>query len=442
VVVVVVAVMWNGYIVGAWKFASEGRTTWRRMQSVRTTVSEIAPSLDLESPRRVLLCVEPTPFNYISGYANRFQEMLKYLKEAGDNTHIITADCDTRPPSQFLGYPITTQRGFNLPMYKQVTCTFDFACSIPKIIKSFQPDLMHVSTPSAIVFPATLWAKLFKIPLVMSYHTDLVGYVRSYLPPVPGLNALAKMLIKFFLSSADLVLCTSPQLRDEMVDLGISRVDVWQKGINTEVFNPEFRDSSMRDYLSQENPDAPLLLYVGRVGTEKKLNRLRNVLDKNPGCRLAIVGKGPADDELREFFKGYPVFFAGQMTGESLSKAFASADIFVMPSDTETLGFVVMEALASGVPAVGVRAGGLVDIIQNEWTGYLADNDENMVDFSNKVQELVQNVEKRKKFSENAISWTKNWSWEAATSKLRNIQYKNAIELHRSLQETKNSSPQ
>lgn len=84
------------------------------------------------------------------------------------------------------------------------------------------------------------------------------------------------------------------------------------------MFNPEFRDSSMRDYLSQENPDAPLLLYVGRVGTEKKLNRLRNVLDKNPGCRLAIVGKGPADDELREFFKGYPVFFAGQMTGTNI----------------------------------------------------------------------------------------------------------------------------
>lgn len=71
----------------------------------------------------------------------------------------------------------------------------------------------------------------------------------------------------------------------------------------------------MRSFLSEGNPDAPLLIYVGRVGTEKKLDKLKIVLDANPGCRLAIVGKGPADQELRQYFKDYPVFFAGQMTG-------------------------------------------------------------------------------------------------------------------------------
>lgn len=192
------------------------------------------PPLESESPRKILLCVEPTPFNYISGYANRFQEMLKYLKKAGDDVRIITADCDDSHPKSFLDYPIVTQRGFNLPMYKQVTCTYDFAGGIPKLLKEFQPELIHVSTPSAIVYPATLWAALFNIPLVMSYHTDLVGYAKTYVP-VPGSTQLARFLVKFFHSRADLVLCTSPQLRDEMLDIGISRVDVWQKGINTEV---------------------------------------------------------------------------------------------------------------------------------------------------------------------------------------------------------------
>lgn len=118
-----------------------------------------------------------------------------------------------------------------------------------------------------------------------------------------------------------------------------------------------------------------------------------------------------------------------------MSKAFASADVFVMPSDTETLGFVVLEALASGVPVVGVRAGGLIDIIENDNTGFLVENDENMFEFAEKVQALLADPEKRNQFSSAAIAWAKQWSWEAATSKLRNIQYKKAIALHQARDE-------
>lgn len=106
-----------------------------------------------------------------------------------------------------------------------------------------------------------------------------------------------------------------------------------------------------------------------------------------------------------------------------------------MPSDTETLGFVVMEALASGIPVVGVRAGGLCDIIENDVTGFLVDNTEDMVDFSNKVRLLVENASMRNQFSEAATKWANGWSWETATSKLRNIQYKKAIALHRARDE-------
>ena len=279
---------------------------------------ESIPPLRTEPPRKVLLCVEPTPFNYISGYANRFQEMLKYLKQAGDDVSIFTADSDPNPPKSFLGFPILTHRGFGLPLYNQVTITFDLAGGIPKLLKSFRPDLLHVSTPSAMVIAATLWASIFKVPLVMSYHTDLVGYFKAYLK-VPGAGKLAELLLKFFLSRADLVLCTSPQLKEEMIKLGITHVDVWQKGINTETFNPSFRDESTREFLSAGHPEAPLLLYVGRLGTEKKLERLKVVLDRNPGCRLAFVGKGPAEEALKKHFEGYPVVFAGQMTGTSLS---------------------------------------------------------------------------------------------------------------------------
>lgn len=192
------------------------------------------PPLATEKPIKVLLLVEPTPFNYVSGYANRFQEMLKYLKQANDSVKIVTADSDPNPPTQFLEYPIYTQRGFELPFYKQVTCTFDFGRSIQRSIQEFKPDIIHCSTPSAIVYPAVLWAYVYDIPLVMSYHTDFVGYARSY-APYPGSTQLATFLIQRFHAQADLVLCTSPQLKEEMESVGIQRIDVWQKGINTEV---------------------------------------------------------------------------------------------------------------------------------------------------------------------------------------------------------------
>ena len=106
-----------------------------------------------------------------------------------------------------------------------------------------------------------------------------------------------------------------------------------------------------------------------------------------------------------------------------------------MPSDTETLGFVVLESMASGIPVVGVAAGGLVDIIQDGVTGFLASNDDNMEEFSKCVSKLLNNNALRQKLSEASLNWTKDWSWDAASAKLSNIQYRKAIELFKAKQE-------
>lgn len=125
--------------------------------------------------------------------------------------------------------------------------------------------------------------------------------------------------------------------------------------------------------LSDGNPDDTLLIYVGRLGREKRLQDLRKVMDDNPKLRLAIVGQGPYKEDLEQIFKGTKTVFTGQLQGEPLWQAFASADMFVMPSDSETLGFVVLEAMASGIPVVGVRAGGVPDLIKEGENGYLVE---------------------------------------------------------------------
>eukprot|EP01031_Cornospumella_fuschlensis_P032197 gene32197-38942_t len=401
----------------------------QRMQ-VRMQISDLKKSSP-QPPMKILVVVEPTPFNYVSGYANRFKEMLKYLSKAGDEVEIVTSDPDPLAPSHYLNFKIHSLKGFSFPLYRQIKVSFDLRFKLKSIIENFRPNIIHISTPSALLLPALFWAKRKDIPVVMSYHTDLIGYAASYVP-LPGSIALARFLVKNFHEQADLLLCTSPQLGEDMKKLGLTRVDIWQKGINTEIFHPKHKSSEMRQFLSQGEQHKSLLIYVGRLGKEKKIHRLKAVLQALPNTRLAIVGSGPAEGDLRREFSGLPVFFAGQMVGQNLSAAFASADIFVMPSDTETLGFVVLEAQASGVPVVCVRAGGLPDIVVEGQTGYLARNDEeDFADFTEKVRHLTTDNTLRQEMGQNARAYTEALSWENAGKILRNKQYRQARLMHR-----------
>jgi glycosyltransferase involved in cell wall biosynthesis len=112
---------------------------------------------------------------------------------------------------------------------------------------------------------------------------------------------------------------------------------------------------------------------VGRLSAEKDIGTLREVLRAMPETRLAIVGDGPTRHELERHFRGTAVYFAGYMSGEALAAAYASADLFVMPSKTETLGLVLMEAMAAGCPVVACRAGGIPDAVEDGVTGFLFD---------------------------------------------------------------------
>ena len=400
---------------------------FRNQLRMNTVTNDIIPPLKKEKPLKILLLVEPTPFTYISGYANRFKEMLSYLKQAGDIVHILTPDETIDPPNNFLGYNITNIKGFRFPLYKQVLCSFDFGLKTREIIKSFKPDIIHVSTPSALVWPASFWSWKYRIPLVMSYHTNFPEYAKTY-AKFKGAESFANFLLYNFHRLADLTLCTSPQLKDEMIKINVPNVDVWLKGINAERFHPKYYDNDMRTKLSNNNNNEVLLLYVGRLGHEKKLNRLKHILDAIPNVRLAFVGKGPAENDLKELYKGYNnVNFVGELVGNSLSQAFASADIFMMPSDSETLGFVAIEAMSSGKPVIGVKAGGLIDIIENDINGYLVDNNDNMFEFIDRTKQLVNDKELRLQLGQSARKWAEGFSWETATSKLRNIQYRQAI---------------
>lgn len=177
------------------------------------------------------------------------------------------------------------------------------------MIKRHKPDILHVTTPGFIAIISTVYAKLFQIPLILTYHTHLPVYAEKYLGFVPFIADMAWFVVRYVHAAADLTLVTSPQLKAEFNEHGINNVEVWRKGIDTVSFNPKWKDDETRKMLSNNNPDDLLLIYVGRLGREKRIDDLRAVMDSNPNVRLAIVGTGPYTDDLKEMFKGTKTVF-------------------------------------------------------------------------------------------------------------------------------------
>jgi glycosyltransferase involved in cell wall biosynthesis len=276
--------------------------------------------------------------------------------------------------------------------------------------------LIHIVNPAVLGVGGLYYAKSLEVPLVASYHTHLPKYLEHY-----GLGMLEGVLwelLKAMHNQAQLNLCTSTAMEEALTSHGIERVGVWQKGVDTELFQPDLTSRDVRSHLSQGYPDSPILLYVGRLSAEKEIDRIKPVLEAIPGARLALVGDGPHRQELEKHFADTPTHFVGYLTGKDLAAAFASADAFVFPSRTETLGLVLLEAMAAGCPVIAANAGGIPDIVTDGVNGYLF-NPEQEDGAIVATQRLLDNQLEQDILRQNARFEAEKWGWAAATRQLQ-----------------------
>ncbi|KAI4324462.1 hypothetical protein MLD38_029951 [Melastoma candidum] len=379
-------------------------------------------------PRRIVLFVEPSPFAYVSGYKNRFQNFIRYLREMGDEVMVVTTHEGV--PDEFYGAKIIGSRSFPCPWYQKVPLSLALSPRIISEVARFKPDIIHASSPGVMVFGALVIAKMLCVPLVMSYHTHVPVYIPRY-----TFSWLVKpmwLIIKFLHRAADLTLVPSVALGRELQEARVAaanRIRIWNKGVDSESFHPRFRSDEMRYRLSGGEPEKPLIVHVGRLGVEKSLEFLKSVMDRLPDVRIAFIGDGPFRSELERMFTGMPAVFTGMLSGEELSQAYASGDIFVMPSESETLGLVVLEAMSSGLPVVAARAGGLIDIIPPEDDGKIGFlfTPGDVDDCMSKLEPLLRDREYRETIGKAAREEMEKYDWRAATRKIRNEQYNAAI---------------
>lgn len=262
-------------------------------------------------------------------------------------------------------------RGFSLPWYPDVRLGLPSSALLRTLWSRRRPDWVHIATEGPIGWSALSVANVMGIPVTTAFHTNFHTYAADY-----GLGFLygpAFAYLRAFHNRAHCTLVPTKELSDSLRKLGITNTRVLPRGIDTHTFSPKHRsDGLRRSWGAAES--TRVVLYVGRIAREKNLPSMiacfRKMQGGHPDTRLVLVGDGPLREELQGC--NPDVVFCGSQTGHALAAHYASADMFLFASLTETFGNVTLEAMASGLAVVAFDYGAAREYIKDGYNGVLA----------------------------------------------------------------------
>jgi glycosyltransferase involved in cell wall biosynthesis len=296
-------------------------------------------------------------------------EFLAYLEAHGHDALVFApGEGDQR----CRGFRVVRVRGLPFPLYPGLVLA-PHSTQMGPLLREWQPDVVHLAGPFVLGMQGLAVGRSLGVLVAAHYQTDLPRYAEHF-----GLGALAGLAWRRLLdihNACDVNFAPTPSVAAELRARGMQRVQVCGRGVDADLFSPLRRDAAYRAGIMGAE-DRPILLYVGRLSPEKNLGTLAAVARALPGYPLLIVGDGPARSALAADLHGLDARFTGVLAGEELARAYASSDVLLCPSSTETFGQVVREAMAARLPVVGKRAGGVRDLIRDGETGILCPPDD------------------------------------------------------------------
>lgn len=346
---------------------------------------------------------------HVDGVVTRLSETIRCLRQRGHEVLVIAPEGGD---SSFQGAQVRGVATFRISF---VHGGQPWGFPLPRVgtyLDRFRPDVVHAVNPIMLGIAGVLAARRRGLPLVCSYHTDLTGYATYY--RLGWLTGAIRGLTRGLHSAAGVNLATSSAACHRLRSLGASNVHLWRRGVDLDLFRPERRQEAARERLGAAEGE-PLAVCVGRISPEKKLHDLEP-LARDDRIRLALVGDGPARDELRRRFRGMRVSFPGMLHGADLAAAYAAADVFVFPATTEVNPLVLLEAMATGLPVLAADSAASRELLQHHPQARLFAPDERPA-LPRLLTELLSDDDSPQYAFETRRA-VEGWSWSAATRQL------------------------
>lgn len=323
-----------------------------------------------------------------------------------------------QPPLKDIGFPVYLCPSIKFPIGNK---SYRLATpmrmrELKPLLDKFEPDLLHFSSPSGLGIYAVKYGKKRNIPVTTIYHTHFPSFANYYFRFIPKVEAITDVAAyRFFwmYRKVSKLFAPTESMRQYLLgkDVPEEVLKIWGRGVNIDDFGMQHRVKGLWTDIPESNK---IVLFVSRLVKEKEpktLIRLYRLLaERRTDISMVIVGDGPARQELQQNMPN--AIFTGKLVGEDLSRAYASSDVFVFPSTTETFGNVILEAMASGLPVVAADKGGPSDILRTGETGFLV-KPQMEEEFYDRIVQLADQPALYDEIREAAVSYAKSQTWES-----------------------------
>lgn len=351
----------------------------------------------------------------VNGVSRTLKKLRQYAKSNDIETIFLVPSYPGREETEdnvyrFLSLPLLFYRDCRVavpPMFKA-----------EQILDRFEPDIIHAYSEFTISLAAIRYAQKRGVPIVSSYTTNFTTYLSYY--NLDFLSPYLDFYLNWFHNSCRFTYCPSAHTREYLINKNIKRAGIMKRGVDSEQFNPSYRSQAFRRSAGAGGGSV-VFTYVGRISPEKDLDILAQSIKRTKaeyGDRavFVVVGDGPYLSRLKSELAGL-AFFTGFLKGKALSEAYASSDVFVFPSTSETFGNVVLEAMSSGLPAIVPNRGGAAEIVTDELDGFVvAPRDTDA--FAGAVSKFLKYPGLAAEMGGRAAESSKSWSWQSVFSGL------------------------
>ena len=349
------------------------------------------------------------------GVARTVYRLVSSLLEGGHEVVVWSPDVSSTDGRQEM---INMLPSVPIPLYPDYKLGF-YTASTEKEMDAYDPDIVYISAPDIIGSRFLKYARKRELPVVSVYHTDFPSYLGYYrLGFAEGF--LWRHLRKFY-NACDVLFVPTHEMKARLESKGIRNVEIWARGIDRELFNPGRRSRSLRK--SWEAEGKTVIAYAGRFVWYKDIRVVMEVYERFQKSDLAnevlfvMIGSGPEEEELRRRMPD--AVFPGYLVGIELPEAFASSDILLFPSTTESFGNVVLEALSSGLPAVVSGVGGCQELVKLSDGGLIAEAG-NHEQFFSHCERLIRDRALYQKKQRNGLAFAEKMSWPAINGAMIN----------------------